>query len=360
MRVLSCNSPYGHGGMGQHFAHLVEASRRAGQLDRYYTPVGKEGDPYARPTQSQWARWLMRYTPLRAFPTWRTYISAELYDRAVAAALVAPPERFMGFAGESLQSFRRARTLGTERLELVSATSHVANVARRHEQAIRETGFAQSWLNSWLLKKTLREYDLADHIYVHSEYTRQSFLEAGIPPEKLSRTHLTADARFRPPVTRSEDGIFRVVYVGRVDATKGISLLVEAFSRLAVPQSELILVGGWSSRAMHQYIEDWMRRDPRIHVRPGDPLPVLQRASVFVNPSYEDGFGYAPLEALACGVPVVVTEDTGMKEYLVEGETGCVFPTGDGDALLDELIRLHQTWAADRAASFHRPLRRTS
>jgi glycosyltransferase involved in cell wall biosynthesis len=67
---------------------------------------------------------------------------------------------------------------------------------------------------------------------------------------------------------------------------------------------------------------------------------VLHTADVFVHPSYEDGFGYAPMEALACNVPVIVTEDTGMKESVVDGHNGYIIPTGDGDALLDRLRRL--------------------
>jgi len=58
---------------------------------------------------------------------------------------------------------------------------------------------------------------------------------------------------------------------------------------------------------------------------------------VFVHPSYEDGFGYAPAEALACGTPVVVTADTGMNEHVRDGINGFIVPTGRADALLDRL-----------------------
>jgi glycosyltransferase involved in cell wall biosynthesis len=327
--------------MGQHFAHLVEESRRAGLLDHYYTPAAKDGDPRARPVQSSWPRRLMQFTPLRFFPDWTTYVLAELYDHAVASRLEAPSDRFMAFSGESLHSFQRARTLGTRQLELVSATSHVENVRRRHQQAVREMGFGRTWLNDTLVEKMLREYELADRIHVHSEYTRQSFLDAGFPADKLVRTHLPVDDRFVPPTSRPNDGVYRIVYVGRLEPMKGLPLLVEAFAKLPVANAELILVGGWSTRSMRRYMEDWITREPRIKIRPGDPLPVLHTADVFVNPSYQDGLGYAPLEALACNVPVIVTEDTGMKEYVVEGENGSIIPTGKGDALLDRLERLY-------------------
>ena len=51
-------------------------------------------------------------------------------------------------------------------------------------------------------------------------------------------------------------------------------------------------------------------KDPRVSVHPGDALPWFQSARLCVHPAYEDGFAYAPAEAMACGVPVLVSEDT--------------------------------------------------
>lgn len=53
--------------------------------------------------------------------------------------------------------------------------------------------------------------------------------------------------------------------------------------------------------------------------------------------AYEDGFAYAPAEALACGVPVIVSEDTGMKDLVDPGANGLILGTGDADALADAL-----------------------
>jgi glycosyltransferase involved in cell wall biosynthesis len=202
-------------------------------------------------------------------------------------------------------------------------------------------GISSSWLNEAQYKKTMAEYERADRIFVHSEYTRQSFLDAGIPAAKLQRTHLRPAPRFQPWTTRPNDGIFRVAYVGRVDVTKGIPVLLKAFSSLPGPV-ELTVVGGWPTRQMKHFWAPWLEGTTNIHFAPGDPLPVLQAADVFVHPSYEDGFGYAPMEAMACGVPVIVTEDTGMKEYITEGINGYVVPTGDIDALRDRLDHLRR------------------
>jgi glycosyltransferase involved in cell wall biosynthesis len=343
MRVLACQSPYGHGGVGQHFAHLVRETDDGVGLAHYFNPApdpahGARGRALTdRPYQ-----WLYRWTPLRYSLGWSSYVKNDLFDRRVAAALEAPAERFMGFVGQALHSFQRAETLGFERLELVAVNSHVNNVRRLHDRAEAAWGHrGASWLNEWQRRKTLAEYDRADRIFVHSNYTRDSFLAAGIPAHKLERTYLRPDPRFVPPPERPEDGIFRVVYVGRVDVTKGLPVLLEAFASLPDP-AELTIVGGWPTRRMKQFMQEWTAREPRLRMAPGDPLPALHAADVFVHPSYEDGFGYAPMEALACGVPVVVTEDTGMKEYVQEGTNGYVVPTGDVEALRDRLHHLRR------------------
>lgn len=340
MRTLVCNSAYGRGGIGQHFAHLVEESRAAGELRGYVCPSPQDGDDAGRAVHIPgWESALLRYSPVRWSPSWTNHLFNDAFDRHMAASLRPGVHTLMGFAGKSLRTFRRARTLGASCLELIAPNSHVDNVSRLHERAARDAGFNDSWLNDAQRHKTKAEYALADRIYVHSDYVRDTFLSAGFSEDRLVRTVLRPDPRFQPPASRLDDGVFRLVYVGRLDATKGLPLLLRAFRLLDVDRKELTLVGGWSTRKMKSFLHPYLL-DPRIHFAPGDPLPALQAADVFVHPSYEDGYGYAPVEALACGVPVIVTRDTGMKEYVRNGENGFVVPTGDIDALVHRLQRL--------------------
>jgi glycosyltransferase involved in cell wall biosynthesis len=88
---------------------------------------------------------------------------------------------------------------------------------------------------------------------------------------------------------------------------------------------------------MRRFVQEACAADPRISARPGDPLPHLQRARLCVHPAYEDGFAYAPAEALACGVPVIVSEDTGMKDLISASGAGLVVASDDMDALSDSI-----------------------
>jgi glycosyltransferase involved in cell wall biosynthesis len=341
MNTITCNAPYGSGGLGRHLAEVVDDARARGILDRYYTTAAQPSDAQGRTVPLPMLSPIFKYTPVRFSPGWQNYLGGELFDRAVTAQL-EPGQTFIGFNGQALHSFRRAQHLKYQRLELVSANSHTNNVMRQHQKALHKYPFEQSWLNRTQQKKTLKEYESADLIYVASEYTRQSFLQEGISAQKLHRFVFKASPRFQPATNRLNDDVFRVVYTGSLTVMKGIPILIEAFSRLA-GQAELILVGGSGTRGMHLYLQEWLHRDSRIRVVPGDPLPHLQQADVYVHPSFEDGFAYAPMEALACKVPVIVTHDTGMKEYVQEGVNGYVVPTGDWEAILERLENLRNS-----------------
>jgi glycosyltransferase involved in cell wall biosynthesis len=114
-----------------------------------------------------------------------------------------------------------------------------------------------------------------------------------------------------------------------------VPLLVDAFRTLRQPDMRLILVGGGKSRGFNRWLRRAIAADERISAGPGDPLPVLRAAGLCVHPTWEDGFAYAPAEALACGVPALVSADTGMRDMIEPGRNGLVFKTGDQDALAE-------------------------
>jgi glycosyltransferase involved in cell wall biosynthesis len=125
--------------------------------------------------------------------------------------------------------------------------------------------------------------------------------------------------------------------VGGFTVDKGVPLLIDAVRRLPHADLRLRLVGGWKTPGMRRFVSEATAADARIEVLVGDPLPHLRSASLYVHPAYCDGFGYAPAEAMACGVPVLVSADTGMKELVSPGENGLVFPTGDLEALSEAI-----------------------
>jgi glycosyltransferase involved in cell wall biosynthesis len=144
---------------------------------------------------------------------------------------------------------------------------------------------------------------------------------------------LTPDPRYHRDGGPSSSPTFNIVYVGSLSVAKGVPLLIDAVRRLPFDDIRLTLVGGWKSRGMRRFVQQACAEDSRIAFGPGDPLPHLRAARLYVHPAYEDGFAYAPAEALACGVPVIVSEDTGMKDLVDHARNGLILPTGDLAAL---------------------------
>jgi glycosyltransferase involved in cell wall biosynthesis len=340
--IMSCRAGYGSGGLGLHLAQIGDDLRERGLLAGYYAGAGASGAPpggvvLPDPTFS----WMARWTPLRFSRPWLNYLNAHRHDVAVARALDRHADTFIGFNGQSLRSFAVARSRGFRQAALIAATSHVRNVQRKHAALLARYPIDESWLNEAQVRKTLAEYDAADLIIVGSEYTRQSMLAEGISASKLVKFTYYAHPRFKPDAGVPIDtGCFRIVYCGAVTPMKGVPVLIEAFRRFDHLGAELVIVGGTGSRSMRRYMRNVLRRDPRIKLAPGDPLPALRQARAYVHASGEDGFGYAPMEALACGVPVIVTQDTGMKEHVREGENGFIVPTGQWEPILQRLEHL--------------------
>ena len=158
--------------------------------------------------------------------------------------------------------------------------------------------------------------------------------------------------RFRPqgPVEPRRPGLRRVVCVSRLVQRKGIGNLVSALAH--VPDTELIVAGGpqrdeLAGNAEAQRLMRLAREadvEERVELRgrvSRDDLPALLRsADAVVNAPWYEPFGIVPLEAMACGVPVVASAVGGMIDTVVDGVTGVHVPPRDPERLAKALRSL--------------------
>jgi glycosyltransferase involved in cell wall biosynthesis len=357
--TMACSSPPGSGEVGRHFAELLDDLRWQGSLARYYssaldvTPGQPTVEGEGRLIGTRTAERLRRWTALRFGAGRRSFARCDAFDRGVAARLL-PADEHVGFPGESRSTFLRARRLGFESLQLVTVTGHVDNVSRLQAEAHRRWPLEGGRLSEPHRRKIGEEYELADVILVSSEYSWRSFVAAGAPEPKLGMWQPRPDPRYQPAARKPQDGVFRIVFVGSISVANGACVLIEALASLKRRDLELRLIGECGSPAMRRHLQSAMARDPRIRLCAGDPLPHVRRADVLVHPSFEGGFGYAPIDALACGVPVIVNEDTGMKEHVDPGRNGWVVPTGSVEAVVDRLEALMARPLAPAADVSHR------
>jgi glycosyltransferase involved in cell wall biosynthesis len=184
-----------------------------------------------------------------------------------------------------------------------------------------------------------QEARLADHILCASSFSKRSLVWSGIPAERISVVPYGVDTtRFEPAdVTTVDDRSFKVLFVGQRVARKGLRTLLRLWKKLQPRNAELILAGGHQSNEhimadFHGLYTDIPRMSDKALMR------LYKGADAFVLPSLAEGFGHVYLEALACGTPVLCTENTGAADLVVNGENGWTIPAGDADALEAQLL----------------------
>ncbi|HXB65441.1 MAG TPA: glycosyltransferase [Solirubrobacteraceae bacterium] len=335
--VVSCAASLGVAGLGRHAHEIVDALERRGEGSSFCISAHDSDEGGGSWRGASRRRALARALgPLgRVSPARRVSRAWGEFDR-YAANRLPRGEHLIAFSGQALAQLGAAHEQRYRSVALVSGGVHVRSLVRRHEAAHRRYPLERSHARR-VPERQLLEYEQAHRIYVASAYTWESFAEHGAGAEKLERFPLTPHPRFQPAAGSERAATFDLVYVGGLSVAKGVPLLIDAMRRLPYEDLRLVLVGGWKSRGMRRFVERARAADPRIGVVAGDPLPYLQRARLCAHPSYADGFAYGAAEALACGVPVLASEDTGMKELIEPGRTGMVLPTGDLEALSEAI-----------------------
>ena len=214
------------------------------------------------------------------------------------------------------------------------------------EEARREPEFAATLSgheHSGELTATLNtECELADRILVGSTFVRDSFIEEGIPAKKLVIVPYGARmSLFTPSEKDQHDKNFRVLFVGQIGQRKGVPYLLRAFKAFKGPGTELTLVGSFVNTAL-PFVP---YRDIFTHI-PHVPQAMLReiyhQSDVFVFPTLLEGMPMVVVEAMAAGLPVIVTPN-GPGDIVRDGIDGFVVPIRNEQAIIDRLeyLRSH-------------------
>ncbi len=171
-------------------------------------------------------------------------------------------------------------------------------------------------------------------------------------------------ARLRASLCGPQDRL--VLFAGRLNPMKGVTYLVESAARVAAarPSVRYALAGATDNRAYGEVVRQAIARHPALRGRllvlgklPRHQLALLyQAADVAVVPSIYEPCGFASLEAMAAGLPVVGTDVGGISEMIADGETGFLVPVvavadGRRDVDVDALARAQLTLLDDPQAA---------
>lgn len=265
-------------------------------------------------------------------PLWHAWLNRQLWpDCNVVQAI-------MGFATEL---FDRSEQSGA--LKVVDApNSHPVTYRGipQNEYDARNPG-AKVGIPAWMFARMERELARADVVLCPSTFVRETMTAHGIAAEKCFLNPFGVDTSVFTPRTAVPE-IPRYIIVGSIGLRKGHHYLFEAFQEVkrALPAAELVCVGN----RLDDFRREWRHWEGTFIHHPrlshAELAKLFPQCTAFVFPSLEEGFARVITEAMAAGLPVIATHESGATTLVRDGEEGIIVPARDPRRITDAMLRL--------------------
>ena len=327
--------------------HLFDAARAlvaAGQHVSLYTAVPRSlVDPDLRAVAAS-RPWLFGLGHVRArlgigsHTTWLEDMTLRDFG-AWAARRARRCDVLHALAGTGLEAGARLQAAGG-RWVCDRASMHIRTQQDVLEEEHARWGVEAPYFSREGIERAEAEYEGADAIVVPSEFVRRSFIERGFAEAKIVKCPFGVDvSQFRPvPHDGPSRTRLRVVFLGTASLRKGIGYLLDAVR----PLVKAGRVQTWLIGARHYDALPVLARHAGEFEALG-PLPRaelstwLSRCDVLVLPSLEEGLATVMAQAMACGLPVVATPNTGADELVTDGVEGFVVPARSAEHIRDRI-----------------------
>jgi alpha-maltose-1-phosphate synthase len=329
--------------LGQfHMFELAQQLQRRRLLRRLYTATPRflvRSVPKPRVRAFPWlyapAKLLHRYGAPRIGAR-LNFRAAVTFDDWVARALALEPCRIFHFLSSfGLRSHAEARRRFGAVTICDRGSSHIAYQDDLLREEFARWGQPYEPIDPRIVERELAEYVSADYILVPSAFSERTFIERGIPRSKLRRAAYGADLSLFRGASKVHNK-FRVIFVGALTLQKGIPYLLEAVARLH-PHAELDLVGP-ASEEIRPFLAKYEGSFRYLGAKPKSELwQYYSQASVFAIASIQEGLALVMAQAMACGLPVIATENTGAADLFDDGVEGFIVPIRSAQAIQERL-----------------------
>jgi alpha-maltose-1-phosphate synthase len=348
-----------------HAFHLVEQLQKRGYLQRFITSTLNEKRlPNRRLPKSlrddadflkrvrqvpmpEYIGYALRQLPISDSQSLSYFAKDNFYDRS-AIQHITGGDLFVGWASQSLFQMREAKARGA-RAMIERGSTHITEQYRLIDEERKRFGVAPLQRSRWdrlLEEKQLKEYHEADFIMTPSEFARQSFLRRGFDPAKVLKVRYGVDLDlFSPLVKKQPSDIPTILFVGAIGFQKGIPYLLEAARNLRAKGKKfhLKLIGRYEKD-----FESWLKSSPLrseinehiAFIANHELVNHFHQADMFAMPSMQEGLALVVAEAMASGLCVVATENTGAREFIEHGSNGIIIPAGNAHAMGSALADL--------------------
>ena len=252
----------------------------------------------------------------------------------------------IGRNGMSLNTFKEVKKRGGKTL-LHSQWMHPYTQEKLLIKEFIKIGIIKKPINEARIKRQVLETNIVDWIWCISKLVKDSYLSNGVSKEKLIDLSLGVDFNKYNVASKKESHFnkeFVILFVGNVNPEKGVHVLLESIDKSKLENIKIIFNGGlpaYFESIFNNYVKMLEIRNISIIVNPGEPLQNYESASIFVLPSVHESFGLVVLEAMAAGLPVIVSDMVGAKDCIKEGINGYIFKSGDTDELSIMIKKLY-------------------
>jgi glycosyltransferase involved in cell wall biosynthesis len=265
------------------------------------------------------------------------YLSFKLMDKDI--------DVFIFFAGNGFNYTLMKKLQSRGVICIVDeGSAHILSQRRLLEEEYKQLGLEyKNKQSKRLLDETLLEYNSSDYIVVPSLFVKSTFIEQGINNDKILVNPYGVDLSQFKQIEKKDD-VFRVIYCGRLSIQKGSHYLLQAIYELEIDDFELWHIGGVEDE-MTPFIKKYKANN--ILYKGTHPQAELYKfysqGSAFILPSIQDGFGMVIFQAMACGLPVVLSENTGAYDVVTkDGEEGFVIPIRSVEAIKEKIKYLYE------------------
>jgi glycosyltransferase involved in cell wall biosynthesis len=337
-----------------HLYHMARELFRRGLLRKYYSgyPAWKLGCPDGFPLAAFSFRTVAVYAALKFLPLGSRPDDQRLFrwqddafDGAVARSLV--PALFLhAMPGQCLRTFRAAKRMG-----IVTVLNHATGPVA-HQRAVIDEECRRLGLPVPLSAVSDRgdeereEYALADWHCVASQIVRRQLVEEGVAEDKIWVVPYGADSEIFHPGIRPPDPAYRIIFAGQITLRKGFHHLLNALAGQEASAWTLDAYGRVSPDIQPLLAAATPKARIQFHGAVNQHVLAAQfcQGSVLVLPSLEEGFGLVVAQALACGLPCIVSDQVGAADLIRHRVNGSIVPVGNSHALREEL----RYWCAHR------------
>jgi glycosyltransferase involved in cell wall biosynthesis len=276
----------------------------------------------------------------------KAHVWNHYFDLSVARRIKKTPSRvFIGWSGMSLHSIRAARKGGL--ISIVERGS--SHILFQNELLTREYSRYGLRFHTHpdVLATELKEYEEADYISVPSHFVKKTFLDRGVPEEKifLNPYGVKKDFTDAGEIAGERDHRkLKILYLGTLSYRKGLLYLFEALNLLDIPQDEYeVDFIGKIEKSFYRFCKSYRKDNWHFmgHIDHNQLPGFIRSADVGVIPSIEDGFGMVIPQLMACRIPVITTINTGGNDLIRNGENGFVIPIRDSRGIAQKIELLY-------------------